>query len=269
MSSDMAAITTIGLIGAGNLAWNLSANLDKTGFSVEQVISRSTESAKELAKKFNIPMHDGRLEALHPDLDLVFLCVPDDKLAGLAKDLISIAGDHTVFAHCSGTSPLTVLSPLGERGGVMWPIQTLTKTHIADFADVPLMIEGRGRAIELIRHTARSLSQKVVYADSAQRLRLHLGAVFVSNFPNLLFQIATELTKGMDGINLGVYGPLIREAVNNALIHGPENVQTGPAKRGDQITLSNHLQLLENEDQDLARLYQLISDMIVKRSKRG
>jgi predicted short-subunit dehydrogenase-like oxidoreductase (DUF2520 family) len=55
--------------------------------------------------------------------------------------------------------------------------------------------------------------------------------------------------------------PLIVETINKAIEIGPHNSQTGPAKRGDNNIISNHIEFL-NEDEKLAELYQLISASI-------
>ena len=58
--------------------------------------------------------------------------------------------------------------------------------------------------------------------------------------------------------------PLIVETVNKSLSLGPENSQTGPAKRGDLELLDKHLEFLE-KDEAVAEIYKLISQHIVDR----
>jgi predicted short-subunit dehydrogenase-like oxidoreductase (DUF2520 family) len=58
--------------------------------------------------------------------------------------------------------------------------------------------------------------------------------------------------------------PLIVETVTKSLSIGPEQAQTGPAKRGDLQTLDKHMQFLQH-DEALASLYQTISQHILDR----
>jgi predicted short-subunit dehydrogenase-like oxidoreductase (DUF2520 family) len=58
--------------------------------------------------------------------------------------------------------------------------------------------------------------------------------------------------------------PLVAEMITKSLEIGPENAQTGPARRGDFETLDRHLEFLEG-DESMAELYKLISQDIIDR----
>ena len=62
------------------------------------------------------------------------------------------------------------------------------------------------------------------------------------------------------GIDIKHLMPLLHQTIDNALNYS-ENMQTGPAVRGDRKTISSHLDLLENE-KILKRLYTTMSEMI-------
>ena len=65
------------------------------------------------------------------------------------------------------------------------------------------------------------------------------------------------------GLDFNLVRPLILETAEKAQTSLPAAVQTGPAVRGDQITMDNHLKLLENQP-DLQQLYTLLSQGIIK-----
>jgi predicted short-subunit dehydrogenase-like oxidoreductase (DUF2520 family) len=55
---------------------------------------------------------------------------------------------------------------------------------------------------------------------------------------------------------------LIEETVSKSLSLGPENSQTGPAKRGDLETLDKHYEAL-SESEDVAEIYRIVSQNII------
>ena len=63
-------------------------------------------------------------------------------------------------------------------------------------------------------------------------------------------------------LDLGMLEPLMQETFNKAFLNGPENSQTGPARRDDLQTIEKHLKILKDEDQK--KVYQLMSEIIRK-----
>jgi predicted short-subunit dehydrogenase-like oxidoreductase (DUF2520 family) len=128
------------------------------------------------------------------------------------------------------------------HGGVLYPLQTFSAGRTIDWPAVPLFVEAPDADAEAALLTlAHSLSQHVALLDSAQRLRLHLGAVFASNFTNHVLGIAHQLLAEA-GLDFKLLAPLVRETVDKALgaQPGPFAVQTGPAARHDAPTLAAH-----------------------------
>jgi predicted short-subunit dehydrogenase-like oxidoreductase (DUF2520 family) len=62
--------------------------------------------------------------------------------------------------------------------------------------------------------------------------------------------------------------PLIRETADKVTYMDPEHAQTGPAIRGDQVTMDKHLALLADTP-ELQEFYRLISSSIQQSTKRG
>ena len=256
---------TVGIIGAGNLAWNLAANLNKYHFSIEQAISRSEKSLKEFAEKFAIPGRSTELSEIHPDLDLVFICTGDHSIGEVATTLAPHIGPQTIFVHSSGSMSVEALRPLGENIGIIYPLQTFTKFNTVDFQEIPIFIEFNSRTEKLIQETAETLSPKVKYMDSAGRLKLHLGAVFACNYANLMWLIANEVLLDLPNTGMEAYDPLLRRTLENALKYSPHESMTGPARRRDEVTLEKHLKLLEDKSPELKDLYQVLAKEIQRR----
>ena len=68
---------------------------------------------------------------------------------------------------------------------------------------------------------------------------------FVNNFSNNLFTIGEKITS-TEHLPFDILKPLIKETVDKITQHAPSEMQTGPAKRGDEITIQLHLKYLEN-----------------------
>jgi predicted short-subunit dehydrogenase-like oxidoreductase (DUF2520 family) len=95
--------------------------------------------------------------------------------------------------------------------------------------------------------------------DSDQRKKLHLAAVFVNNFTNYLFGVGEEICSD-NQLSFDLLKPLIKETAEKVQSMSPKLAQTGPARRGDQKSMQEHLKLLKNKNQ--IALYTLCSEAI-------
>jgi predicted short-subunit dehydrogenase-like oxidoreductase (DUF2520 family) len=169
------------------------------------------------------------------------LAVPDAAVPELLSAVPWPAG--AVVAHLAGAVPLAVFGAAPRvQGGVLYPLQTFSAGRVIDWPTVPLFVEAASEPAEAqLLALARSLSQQVALLGSAQRLRLHLGAVWASNFTNHLLGVAQALLAEAS-LPFELLHPLVRETVAKALAAQPSpfGVQTGPAVRHDAPTLAAH-----------------------------
>lgn len=253
----------LGMIGSGNVAWNLAHAFRPTNYRIEQVIGRRMESAQAFASAYDIPHFGIDPAQLNPELDLVFVLTNDHSISEIAATYAPFRGKKTIFVHSSGSMPLSELDVLGQPTGIFYPLQTFTRNHLADFSDIPVFLEGPDAVLDVIEPLARQISKRVSYLNSADRLQLHLGAVFASNFVNYMLLLSEEAIGHVGSADLSVYEPLVREVIKKAFQYGPERAQTGPARRGDEVTMRKHLEILQNAEH--AELYQMLSEMISER----
>jgi predicted short-subunit dehydrogenase-like oxidoreductase (DUF2520 family) len=176
-----------------------------------------------------------------PPADLYLLAVPDAAVPAVLAAVAWPAG--ALVAHLAGALPVAVFAAQPQvRGGVLYPLQTFSPGRTIDWPAVPFFIEApEAEAEAQLLALAHSLSQHVARLDSAQRLQLHLGAVFASNFTNHVLGIAHQLLAEA-GLSFDLLAPLVRETVDKAIgaQPGPFAVQTGPAARQDAPTLAAH-----------------------------
>lgn len=249
----------ITIIGSGNVATHLSAAFRNAGHRIVQVYSRNMDNAALLAYHVKAePIDD--LAQIDPETDIFIISIKDDAI-GLAAEQLAV--HQKLMVHTSGATDMYALLAFSDNVGVFYPLQTFSKTKEVDFMTVPLCIEAADQTIaQKLKELAQSISNNVYDVDSAQRKVLHVAAVFACNFPNYLYNIAQQLL-AQHNLDFDLIRPLILETAQKALVALPATVQTGPAIRGDQVTMNNHLALLADRP-DLQQIYNLLSQGIIK-----
>jgi predicted short-subunit dehydrogenase-like oxidoreductase (DUF2520 family) len=252
---------SVAFIGAGNIAWHLAPALDNAGFAVREIFSRKKKNSVALAERLYQAKSVGELDLSESPAKVFFLCVSDDAIAEVIREIV--LPPEAILVHTSGSQPLSILGrSVTARTGVFYPLQTFTKGRKIEFRDLPIFIESEDADTEkALVGVAKSLTKKVVRISSVERKALHLAAVFASNFSNHMLTLSKEIMINND-LNFDYLKPLIAETLNKSLDIGPENAQTGPAKRGDLQVLDSHMEFLKS-DPPVAEIYKQISQHII------
>ena len=229
----------IGLFGTGRVASQLALALVAAGHQLAFVWSRTAASASTLAATLPSTPALTTLAPPLPPADVYLLAVPDAAVEPLLASITWPEG--ALVAHLAGALPLAVFDHQpAVCGGVFYPLQTFSPGRAIDWPAVPLCIEAADATAEAtLLALAGSLSGHVRRLDSAQRLRLHVAAVFANNFTNHLLGIADALLAEAE-LPPELLAPLVRETVDKALANQPFAVQTGPGARRDAPTLAAH-----------------------------
>ena len=245
------------LIGTGRMAYHLGHAMREAKVPIVGVSGRNPEKLADLSRYLDVPAL--RWGHTLPKADIVLVATSDDAIAEVATRLPTSDG---VIAHTAGAVGLDVLAPHAHRG-VLWPIQTLSHGAPIDLQDVPLVVDGNtAEAREAMLKLARAISGSVFELTHEQRELMHLAAVLTSNFPVFLVSEAQRLLKQAK-LPPNLLMPLWRTTANKVSTIGPEQALTGPARRGDQLSIQRHLDLLA-ADPDLRRAYALLSTMVLK-----
>lgn len=242
----------IALVGAGNVATCFGPRLKAAGHDIVCVYSRTMESASALASVLETkPVTD--LAAM-PSADVYLTMLRDDALLQLAPEIVR-GRREALFLHTAGSIPMSVWADAGAVNyGVLYVMQTFSKTSVIEWEKVTAFIEG---ASDSIRELALALTPNVMEMSSEGRRKLHLAAVFANNFSNHMFTICQRLLE-REGVPFSVMLPLVNEGVRKLERMDPADAQTGPAIRADRKVIEEHLELL-NDDPEYAELYRLIS----------
>jgi len=252
------------IIGAGNLAWHLTQALETAGHTVLEIYSQNPVHAKALADKLSQARAVDHLDFSKGKAQVIFLAVPDDAIGEVAQQAQLPA--NSIIVHTSGSQPLQALSQAHtNRIGVFYPLQTFTKGKSIDFQHIPICIEAaQQKDLEILKELAEGISRNVQEINSDERAVLHIAAVFACNFTNHLWSVAEKLLS-TEKIPLDILHPLVYETLEKAWKTGPEKAQTGPAKRGDNVTIKRHLAFLEKDYPEYAEIYKRLSSSIAEK----
>jgi predicted short-subunit dehydrogenase-like oxidoreductase (DUF2520 family) len=240
-----------GIYGSGNLAWHLTRWLSQKHIPITGISGRNAENCRKIWPDYITP----RELALRSDV--IFLAVPD---AAIAESAALFARTAAIVVHCSGATAMNKLS-LCPHHGVFWPLQSFTREMYMQYDHIHVFVEaGNAATQKKLLFLGNLLTDNAHITTEDERRLMHLAAVFSSNFVNHMLYIASVVS-GKQGPGLVALQPLIEETINKAMLLGPLDAQTGPARRGDNETIANHLKMLESNPEWQA-LYKSISGSI-------
>lgn len=257
----MYAVKSIVIIGSGNIATCLGNAFQQAGLTISGVYSPTVSSAQILADQLQtIRIHS--LAEIPVNADAYLVAVKDSVIEEVSNTIPIVNG---IVVHCSGMTPLQVLSK-HKNYGVLWPIQSITKNSTINFKTIPFCVEGNNETTtSQLESFIKQVSDHVTLMNSEQRQYVHLASVFANNFSNHLFDLAYQIMESK-GLSFDLIRPLIFETANKVQYNSPTDVQTGPAKRNDKVTMGRHIDLLKN-NLELQQLYEILSKSIGKQNK--
>lgn len=260
----------ITLIGSGNVATWIAQRLQgNPRFPITQVFSRHLEHAQTLADLLNAEAIED-IRKLNPDNQIFIFALADkayDEILPLLPFKLPLAFTT------SGTVSCQCLKDYAEQYGVIYPLQTFTKSQDMRKLEVPLCLEGpmqgptlpsvgktSSNSSQQMRDLARQLSPLCYEVSEEQRARMHVAAVFACNFSNAMYKIAYKLLKERN-LPFEILLPVLRQTVRKVGEMSPAEAQTGPAARRDFNVMQ--AQLASLEDERLREIYRMMSEVIM------
>lgn len=243
----------LSIIGSGNVAQHLiSAFAKASEIELVQVFSRKADQVSHLVESEKIVSDFSLLT----DADLFIIAVSDDAIGTVSGQ---IPFQNKLVVHTSGSIAISALDEK-NRKGVFYPLQTFSKNKAVDFRTIPICLESQNASdFQLLEQVAKTISNQLFAVNSEQRKALHVAAVFVNNFSNHLYTIASDICNEHQ-LPFEILQPLIKETAEKIMVLSPSEAQTGPAKRKDQRTLDAHLEMLTNPMQK--KIYTLLTQSI-------
>ncbi len=254
----------IGIAGSGRMASYLLSAFDKNTIRVSVVFSRNSISLKNLVTKKQIPNYT-QIEQIDIEVDIWILAVPDDAIFSVANQL-HIKYPNALFVHCSGAFETMQLYDFHSNSACFYPLQTLSGGLPPNYRSIPILISAKDTTnVKLLKTLANKISEKVLVIQEADRLVVHLAAVFANNFTNLMLRLSQDILSS-NGLSLSLLETLMQETMDKIKRMGPNDAQTGPAARGDLHTLSKHRNWLNENKPELLEIYNICTQEIIKKS---
>ncbi|HXF65946.1 MAG TPA: Rossmann-like and DUF2520 domain-containing protein [Burkholderiales bacterium] len=233
-------------------------------FEIQDVLTRSRESAAEAVKFIGAGRAVGQLAEMRP-ADVWMIATRDDAIVPACATLAAsgkLVPDDIVF-HVSGATPSGDLAPAKECGTLIasvHPIKTFTDPEQAarTFAGTYCAAEGDREALRVLRPAFERIGATVFEIRPELKAVYHAGGVFACNYLVALIEAALR-AHGKAGIpsaaSLRAIEPMVRETVDAVFARGPARALTGPVSRGDVATVRRQLAQVAEWDSGMAALY--------------
>ncbi|MBI2265543.1 MAG: DUF2520 domain-containing protein [Armatimonadetes bacterium] len=253
----------IGIIGPGRVGLSLGSALKACGYPLYGVMGRMEASSSEAATRLGCAIAHSYREILERS-DLVLLCVPDKNLPQIACSLASSGAvkEEQIFLHVSGSLSSEVLRPLkdaGGRVGSLHPLRAFAAPLSApDMAGTYFSFEGDTNIRPAVEKLTSDLKGFLFDLPADGKALYHAGACMASNYLVTLFAVARDIFQRLgipaDEASKAILS-LVRGTVANLALGAPEKALTGPVARGDEETISAHLDALRSRAPEYLQTY--------------
>lgn len=268
------------MVGPGNLGSALALTLASAGYPIAFIAARrghvADGHAKTLAKQTHARLVEFGRRPL--DSDIVWLTVPDDSIATVARTLAaSQEWRGRVVFHSSGALTSDELAPLRKRGArvaSVHPMMTFVRGVTPEMAGVSFAVEGDAAAVRVARTLVERLDANAFVIKKENKVLYHVFGSFAS--PLVIALMATmEQVAVAGGLRKqdikSVMVPLLWQTLRNYLKNDAASAFSGPLVRGDSETIRKHLtelkKLPEAREVYLALARASLKNLPVKRQK--
>lgn len=252
MLRDMAKqVSSVTLVGGGNLAHALASLLPRAGFAVQEIVTRTGR-----AKGKGLMPKPSRFENATYSGQVVWLAISDGAIAE-CSNRIAERGDWNgkIVLHSSGALTSDELQALRKRGAKvasLHPLMTFVAGKAPVMKGVAWTVEGDPEAVRVARRITRALGGEVHEIAKERKALYHAFGAFLSPLLVALLDRAAEVAKaaGMPAKKTGkLMRPIVIQTVENLFASmggrgGAGKAFSGPLVRGDVETIKRHLEAL-------------------------
>ncbi|MGN0163984.1 MAG: Rossmann-like and DUF2520 domain-containing protein [Candidatus Ornithomonoglobus sp.] len=246
----------IGFIGAGKCGMSLAAYFAGNGIEVCGFSSRHKEensgfdfySAEELVKRSGI----------------IFMTVTDAAISEVWQKIKRLDLENKIICHCSGS--LTSEAFDGAKHENVCSIHPMLAFNSRSTSSDAIKkafftLEGGANAISVISKLLDKTGNKYKIIDKSCKAEYHAAACFASNFVVAVCERAEQHLESCGFSREEAHEaliPLMRNNMDNIIACGTRGAITGPAARGDMMTIEKHLGVMGADTE----LYKLLTDVI-------
>jgi predicted short-subunit dehydrogenase-like oxidoreductase (DUF2520 family) len=243
---------TIAIVGPGKLGTALAQALRSAGYRIPEIVARdgsaNSTAARSLARKLGSrysPLSLAKFEA-----DVIWICVSDDAIAGVARQLARRKDWRgKIVLHSSGALSSEELRPLKQRGaavGSAHPMMSFANHAPVEWKGIPFAVEGDAAAMDFAREAARKLKLDPFTISARSKPLYHAVGSFASPIFVGLLSVAERVARaaGVSKPPREIIGRILRRTVDHYLKGGTAAAFSGPMQRGDLATVRRHLENL-------------------------
>lgn len=225
-----------------------------------------------------VGLSDPRL--LHASIFLV--TVSDAAITTVARDLAGLGTEQNawrgkVILHTCGSLPATALSPLQRRGGAvgsLHPFQTVPSPQagVRNLRGCFWALEGDRTALRVARAWVKRLEGVSFHVAPEQKTIYHLSAFLVGPSVATLISESMALLR-QAGVPARISRVMLRqfvvETAKNFADLGPRRALTGPAVRGDWVTIRRHLAAISRAAPALRPVYRSLLEAMLRLARKS
>ncbi len=264
----------IGIVGAGRVGTALGLAFSRAGWPVTAVATRDTERRARFVALVPAARAFASPPQLVDEVEVVFLCVPDDAIGAVAAELRLFSGQALV--HTSGALPAELLAPARAAGSSIASFHPLLavadpRRAVEDLRGATVALEGDEALIPMLATLAEAIGAQPVRIPPGGKLAYHAAAMLAAGGLIGLLDGLAEVARGA-GLDergaLAIYGPLMRQSLTNAESLGIGPALTGPLARGDAGTVAAHLDALRRLAPGTLGLYRAVAEREIALAQR-
>jgi predicted short-subunit dehydrogenase-like oxidoreductase (DUF2520 family) len=270
----------ISIIGAGRLGGALAIALSKKNYTIENLVARNLETARNIAEIITPkPVILEVKELSKITSDIIFITTQDAEIGSVAQLLEENLSHKPFVFHTSGALSSEILDELkaiGCRIGSIHPLISVSDSlrGAERFANAYFCVEGDTEAVEIGREIVGNLGGNSFAVETKYKTLYHASAVTACGHLVALVDAAIEmLTKcGLNETDARqTLLPLIKSTVENLETQTTAESLTGTFARADVATFEKHLETLQkNVSAEIMEIYLLLGARSVQLAeKRG
>lgn len=255
---------SIALIGAGKVGSALAIALQKAGYVIESVVSRTPRSADALARRLGIAVAQDAASATVA-ADLLLIATPDRVIGAVAQALVErdMCRPGQIALHVCGSQSAESLCALRSAGvavGSMHPLQTFSDVEraVACLPGTYFAVDGDEAALCSAQEMVAVLGGKSFYVPKERRALYHAAACMASNYTVALLHASAHLLSAIgmkEADAMEALAPIMRATFDNVQAFGTVQALTGPIVRGDGVTVERHLQSIDELSPEESTIY--------------
>lgn len=199
-----------------------------------------------------------------PPADLTFITTPDDDIQTCCEKLAKSNNlrKESIVVHCSGALTSNQLISVKKKNCFVasaHPLRSFIEENALQLGDAYCAIEGDQDAVKKLSQLFSAIGYLIYPIDRSKKTIYHAAGIFASNYLVTLCKSALFCFKEADieeitAIKMTI--SLMRNTLENIeTTQSAEKSLTGPIKRGDLNTISEHLRVLAKIEQQLSELY--------------